>query len=73
MTMACNYIVNALDIEDKSYLELGVRDGLHFQDIKCKVKTSVDISCPADFKMSTDEFFEQAKKKQDVRHHLYRC
>ena len=38
---------------------MGIFDGHHFRDIKCRDKTSVDIDHAAEFKMSTDEFFAQ--------------
>lgn len=53
-------ILNTLnDIESYSYLELGVHDCKNFDNIRAKRKFSVDIKSSANFKGSTDEYFEQ--------------
>ena len=40
----CNIINMLPGIEDCSYLELGVRDNINFEAIKCKTQMSVDIN-----------------------------
>lgn len=47
------------------YLELGFQDGLNFNFIDCKNKTSVDINGKADFNDGDLVFFEQNKKEFD--------
>jgi hypothetical protein len=60
-----NYLINEIpDIKNKSYLELGMFDGYHFTSIQAASKTSVDIAHPADFVMSTDEFFQQVSSDE---------
>lgn len=61
-------IINRLikEVEGKSYLELGYGNGHNFNKIECENKTSVDINGKADFKGTTDEFFEQNEKDFDV-------
>jgi len=52
-------IINQLtDIENYSYLELGVNDNLNFNEIKCKNKFSVDMNGQAMFTGTTDEYFD---------------
>ena len=52
----------------KSYLEIGSGDGIHFNNIKCKDKTSVDPNKLGDamFKLTSDQFFKTNKKKFDI-------
>src|SRR5699024_11032516 len=61
-------IINRIiaDTESTSYLELGYGNGHNFNKIECENKTSVDINGKADFKGTTDEFFEQNEKDFDV-------
>lgn len=60
-------LVNSIpDIENKSYLELGVWDGRHFNQIKAKHKVSVDITWNPTYKMTTDEFFAKNKDRFDI-------
>lgn len=48
------------------YLEIGIGAGINFKGIVCKNKTSVDLNKDADFKMDSDTFFKQNKKKYDI-------
>lgn len=58
--MSSIIINNLKNIENFSYLELGVGDNLNFTSIKCKEKFSVDITANiANFTGTTDEFFNQ--------------
>jgi len=50
----------------RSYLELGIYDGTTFNAVNCEKKTSVDMSNPADFRMSTDDFFAINKDQYDI-------
>lgn len=62
--MTCE-IINAMPgIENKSFLELGYRDGVNYRLIKCREKMSVDINGQADFTGTTDEFFESVSPFQ---------
>lgn len=55
-----SYLINHVPcIEDKRYLELGVHQGSTFHAVLAGNKTSVDAEHPADFKMSTDAFFDE--------------
>lgn len=54
------YLINEIpNIQNLSYLELGIFDGVHLSCIGSRIKTSVDRDNPADFRMSTDDFFAQ--------------
>jgi hypothetical protein len=53
----CEIINNLYNIEQHSYLELGVRDNINFNVIKCKNKSSVDVNGAATFTGTTDEYF----------------
>jgi|TARA_B110000305_G_scaffold175160_1_gene193738 hypothetical protein len=55
----CNIINMLPGIEDCSYLELGVRDNINFEAIKCKTQMSVDINGKAKYTGTTDEYFTQ--------------
>lgn len=55
--MSSIIINNLLNIENKTYLELGVNDGKNFIKIKCKIKESVDINGNATFIGTTDDYF----------------
>lgn len=60
-------IINFLpNIENKSYLELGVNDNSNFSKIKSTNKFSVDINGKAMFTGTTDEYFEKHKEKFDI-------
>lgn len=51
-------IINLIkDIENKTYLELGIADNVNYQGIAAKVKHSVDLNGRATFTGSTDDFF----------------
>jgi len=53
-------IINHLpNVENYSYLELGVNDNNNFNNIKCKNKFSVDMNGKAMFTGTTDEYFHQ--------------
>jgi hypothetical protein len=49
-----------------SYLELGVYDKTTFNTINCENKKCVDFQHPADYQMSTDDFFVINKNKYDI-------
>lgn len=49
-----------------SYLELGVYDKTTFNNINCANKKCVDLIRPADYQMSTDDFFAINKDKYDI-------
>ncbi len=55
-------IINFLpEIENKSYLELGVNDNVNFNKIKSKNKFSVDINGNAMFLGTTDDYFSSSQ------------
>ena len=56
-----NYLPN---IENKSYLELGINDNANFNKIKSKNKLSVDINGSAMFTGTTDDFFKNLDQKE---------
>lgn len=59
-------IINHLkNIQELSYLELGVRDNINFDKINAKTKMSVDINGAAMFNGTTDNYF--AGLAQDVK------
>ena len=58
--MSCDIINTMPGIENCSYLELGIRDNINFEAIKCKTQMSVDINGRAQFTGTTDEYFAQA-------------
>jgi len=51
----------------KSYLEIGVQNGICFSNIECESKTGVDpnANVEVDYKLTSDEFFMQNKLKFD--------
>lgn len=58
--MSCLIINNIKDIENYTYLELGVFKNYNFRAIKCKEKFSVDILPDrAMFTGTTDDYFDQ--------------
>jgi SAM-dependent methyltransferase len=61
-----NYLVNKIDA--KSYLEIGIGDGINFKNIKCDNKLSVDINPDfnPDIVASSDDFFRKNKESFDV-------
>lgn len=60
-------IINSIPgIENMSYLELGVWKGENHAHIKSKDKTSVDNKMPADYQMSTDDFFALNERRFDI-------
>lgn len=62
-------IINHLpNIENKTYLELGVDNGKNFKQIKSNIKESVDINGNASFTGTTDDYFKQLdpNKKFDI-------
>lgn len=61
--MSSIIINNLPNIENKSYLELGVFDGKNFASINAGCKESVDVNGNATFTGTTDEYFSQLKKK----------
>lgn len=50
----------------ESYLELGVYDKVTYNNINCINKKSVDLMRPADYQMSTDDFFAINNDKYDI-------
>ena len=66
--MSCSIINNIKNIENYTYLELGVFKNKNFNTIKCKEKFSVDVNGNAMFTGTTDDFFSQLKsdKKFDI-------
>ena len=59
-----NKFINERNFE--SYLELGVYDKTTFNQINCINKKCVDFQHPADYRMSTDDFFVINKNKYDI-------
>lgn len=60
-------IINSIpNIENYSYLELGVWNGRNHSQILCKDKASVDVQWEPTFKMTTDSFFEVNDRRYDI-------
>lgn len=62
-------ILNRINnIENYSYLELGVFNNYNYDSIKCQNKFSVDINGLAKYTGTTDDFFDQleANKRFDI-------
>ena len=57
--MSSIIINNIVDIENYSYLELGIFNNVNFNSIKCVNKFSVDMNGKAMFTGTTDEYFHQ--------------
>ena len=57
--MSSTIINNLPNIENKTYLELGVFNGINFNQILAKNKFSVDINGNATYNGTTDEYFSQ--------------
>jgi len=66
--MSSVIINNLKNIEDYSYLELGVFDNANFNKIKCKEKFSVDLNGNAMYTGTTDDYFKSLplEKKFDI-------
>lgn len=62
--MSSTIINNIIDVENYSYLELGIFNNVNFNDIKCINKFSVDMNGNAMFTGTTDEYFQQLPKNQ---------
>lgn len=62
--MSSIIINNIVDIERRSYLELGIFDNVNFNNIKCTKKFSVDMNGKAMFTGTTDEYFQQLSKDE---------
>ena len=60
--MSSIVINNIKNIENYSYLELGIFDNKNFETIKCKEKFSVDTNGNAMFTGTTDEYFQSISK-----------
>lgn len=56
--MNCDIINKIGSISEKSYLEIGIGNGVSFDGILAMRKVSVDINGKADFNMSSDLFFD---------------
>lgn len=61
-------IINALIRQHgySRYLEIGVSHGENFATIECEHKIGVDLNYPADYQMSSDDFFEINEDLFDV-------
>ncbi len=69
-----NYLINTYNF--KTYLEVGVYNGINYNQIKCDNKeccdpcvcTNIIIKCDITYKTTSDEMFEQmpANKKYDI-------
>jgi len=66
--MSCQVINHLPDIENKSYLELGVFKNYNFMSIRSNDKFSVDLNGKALFTGTTDEYFAglDIDKKFDI-------
>lgn len=62
--MSSTIINNIVDIENYSYLELGIFKNVNFNNIKCINKFSVDMNGNAMFTGTTDEYFQQLSKNE---------
>lgn len=62
--MSSIIINNINDIENYSYLELGIYNNVNFNSIKCANKFSVDMNGKAMFTGTTDEYFQQLSKDE---------
>ena len=62
--MSSVIINNLPDIENKTYLELGVFDGTNFNQILSKNKFSVDVNGNASYTGTTDNYFSQLPEKE---------
>jgi hypothetical protein len=62
--MSSTIINNLPNIENKTYLELGVFDGINFSQILAKNKFSVDINENATYTGTTDEYFSQLSNEE---------
>lgn len=56
--LGCEIINNLPNIDQFTYLELGIRDNINFDVIRCKNKVSVDTNGKAMFTGTTDEYFD---------------
>ena len=60
-------LINSIPgIEQFSFLELGILDGINHDQILCEDKASVDIRHKPTFKMSTDDFFSVNTRRWDI-------
>lgn len=50
----------------KSYLEIGVRDGINFAQVRASIKRGVDPEWPATYQKTSDEFFSEDVSKYDL-------
>lgn len=57
--MSCAIINSIKNIQDYTYLELGIHKNANFNLIRCKEKFSVDTNGRAMFTGTTDEYFAQ--------------
>jgi hypothetical protein len=62
--MSCSIINNIPNIENYTYLELGVFDNKNFNSINCKEKFSVDVNGNALFTGTTDQYFSSIDKSK---------
>lgn len=64
-----NVIQFLIDQTDaKSYLEIGIDNGMNLEKLKCESKVGVDpnVNSPANFHMTSDEFFQLNKSNFDI-------
>ena len=64
--MNCDLINTIPRIQDKSYLELGIGNGINFKSVLAHDKVSVDVNGNATFTGTTDEFFSQCSEVFDI-------
>jgi hypothetical protein len=62
--MSSIIINNINNIENYSYLELGIFNNVNFNSIKCANKFSVDMNGKAMFTGTTDDYFQQLSKNE---------
>jgi hypothetical protein len=60
------HVINrlAMVLDARSYLEIGIGNGRNFQRVHVPRKASVDPNKPADFKMTSDEFFSGGRAER---------
>lgn len=63
-------IINHFIVKNKykTYLEIGVQNGISFSKVNCEYKVGVDPAplCKVDYKMTSNDFFKQNKQTFDV-------
>ncbi len=68
--MSRTHIINSMikHVKATKYLEIGISDGNNFANINCKHKIGVDpeLTSPATYHFTSDDFFEKNKETFDV-------